>query len=196
MADVGGYRLSIKCIGVGSPTVILEAGLGSSSKTWEKVMPAVGRFTRVCSYDRPGQGKSDPAPRAIRRFGSHRYIELRTGQQIVQDLHTLLAKAGAAGPYVLVGHSLGGLYAILYANQYPKDIVGMVLVDSAHQDQVAREEALMTPEQAKHDHEGLEQNQEGIDIDGILAEVRATNWHSSIPLYVLVHGLQGSPSAN
>src|SRR6266480_1279976 len=118
LVDVGGYRLYVKCIGSGSPTVILEAGLGGGSDDWEKIMPDVGKFARVCSYDRPHEGKSDPIPRTLRRFGSHTYIELRAGQQIVQDLHTLLAKAGVSGPYVLVGHSLGGLYAILYANKY------------------------------------------------------------------------------
>jgi pimeloyl-ACP methyl ester carboxylesterase len=196
LVDIGGYRLYVKCIGAGTPTVILEAGLGSNSNTWDKVMPEVGTLTRVCSYDRPNEGKSDPAPRVIRRVGSQKFIELRTGQQIVQELHAVLAKAEVAGPYVLVGHSLGGLYAILYANQYPTDIVGMVLVDSAHPDQVAREEALMTPEQAKHNREGLAQNEEGVDIDEVLAEVRATHWRSNIPLYVLVHGLVKPPPSD
>ncbi len=195
LVDVGGYRLYIKCIGSGSPTVILEAGLGGDSSGWSKVMPDVGKFTRVCAYDRPSEGKSDPAPRPLRRFGSHTYIELRTGQQITQDLHTLLAKAVEAGPYVLVGHSLGGLYAILYANQYAKDIVGMVLVDASHPDQNARAAALTRPELAKRSHEGLMQNEEGADIDAIFAQVRAEHWRSNIPLYVLAQGLVRPPPA-
>ena len=155
---------------------------------WSKVMPDVGKFTRVCAYDRPSEGKSDPAPRPLRRFGSHTYIELRTGRQIVQDLHRLLAKAGEAGPYVLVGHSLGGLYAILYANQYPKDSVGMVLVDASHPDQDARAAALRGPELTKRNHDELMQNEEGADIDQLFAQVRAEHWHSNIPLYVLAKG--------
>ncbi len=193
LIDVGGYRLYVKCIGVGSPTVILEAGLGSSSKTWDLVMPEVSKRTRVCSYDRPGEGRGDPAPRPVRQIGSHKYIELRTGRQIVRDLHTLLANTDISAPYVLVGHSLGGLYAILYAHYYQNDIVGMVLVDSAHPDQVAREEALMTAQQARLGREELEQNEEGVDIGEVFAEVRATHWRSEIPLYVLVHGLVRPP---
>lgn len=193
LVDVGGYRLYLKCIGVGGPTVILEAGLGGSSKTWDKVVPVVSTLTRVCSYDRPNEGKSDPAPRAIRSIGSRQYIKLRRGREIVADLHTLLAKAAVDGPYVFVGHSIGGLYAILYANQHPTEIVGMVLVDASHPDQIAREEALMTPEQARHDHEGLQQNEEGVDIDEVFAEARASHWHSTIPLYVLVQGVVRPP---
>src|SRR5262245_11968113 len=101
LVDVGGYRLHLKCSGNGSPTVVLEAGLGGSSDDWGKVMPEVAKHTRVCAYDRPGRGNSDPAPRKQRRFGSHTYIELRTGQEVVRDLHSLLAKAGETGPYVI-----------------------------------------------------------------------------------------------
>ena len=100
----------------------------------------------------------------------------------------LLAKAGEPGPYVLVGHSFGGLYAILYAHQYTGNVVGMVLVDSSHEDQVARDKALLTPEQARHHHDGLVQNEEGVDMDQVLAQVRAAHWRTNIPLYVLARG--------
>lgn len=177
LVDIGGYQLHIKCLGNGSPTVILKAALASPSSDWDKVMPEVAKFTRVCSYDRAGIGKSGSAPN-----------KLRTGQQIVGDLRALLAKTGEVGPYVLVAHSFGGMYAILYASQYPNSIVGMVLVDSSHEEQTGRFEAIMTPEQVKQSRERRAKNAEGVDTDAIRAQVRAAHWRSGIPLYVLVHG--------
>jgi pimeloyl-ACP methyl ester carboxylesterase len=195
LVDVGGYQLYINCIGDGAQTVVLEAGLGGSSDGWVKVMPEVGKFTRVCSYDRPNEGTSDPAPRSLQHVGIRNYIELRTGQDIVRDLHTLLTNAGEEPPYVMVGHSIGGLYTILYASKYPKEVVGMVLEDSSHPDQLVRREAITGPERAKRDHEALMQNEEGVYADAILAEVRAKQWHSDIPLYVLASGLERQPPA-
>lgn len=121
--DVGGYRLHINCTGTGSPTVILDNGLGLPSSTWSLVQPQVAKFTRVCSYDRAGIGKSDPGPLP------------RTSQQIVTELHTLLNNAGIKGPYVMVGHSFGGINVRLYASEFPNEVVGMVLVDSSHENQ-------------------------------------------------------------
>jgi pimeloyl-ACP methyl ester carboxylesterase len=196
LIDVGGYRLHLKCIGTGNPTVILEAGQGGGSDDWDMVMPEVAKHTRVCAYDRAGRGTSDPARRKLRRFDSHTYIELRNGQEVVRDLHTLLAKAGEGGPYVIAAHSLGGLFAILYTHQYPKEIVGLVFVDISHPDQTARADALTTPEMARRRHDGLMQNREGVDIDEILAQVRALNWRTSVSLYVLARGATAPPSAD
>jgi len=123
LVDVGGYKLHINCMGQGSPTVILESGLAYPSSIWGWVQPEVAHATRVCAYDRAGVGWSDPGP------------EPRDGLQIARDLHTLLGKANVPGPYVLVGHSTGGLYVRVYAAQYPQDVVGMVLVDVEHPDQ-------------------------------------------------------------
>jgi len=123
LVDVGGYKLHINCMGQGSPTVILESGLANPSSIWGWVQPEVAHATRVCAYDRAGVGWSDPGP------------EPRDGLQIARDLHTLLGKANVPGPYVLVGHSTGGLYVRVYAAQYPQDVVGMVLVDVEHPDQ-------------------------------------------------------------
>jgi pimeloyl-ACP methyl ester carboxylesterase len=126
LVDVGGYRLHIHCSGPeatnGSPTVVMDAGIGECSLGWSLVQPAVAKFARVCVYDRAGLGWSDAARTA------------RTSQQIVKDVHALLANAGIKPPYVLVGHSFGGINARLYANQFPEEVTGIVLVDSAHED--------------------------------------------------------------
>jgi pimeloyl-ACP methyl ester carboxylesterase len=126
LIDVGGYRLHLSCTGTarpGSPTVILEAGYGNSSLAWSKVQPAVASFTRVCSYDRAGYGWSDNGPLPS------------TAGHMVTELHTLLTRAGVAGPYVLVGHSYGGLIMQLYTYTYPQQVAGLVLVESMHEDQ-------------------------------------------------------------
>jgi pimeloyl-ACP methyl ester carboxylesterase len=125
LVDIGGYRLHINCTGTGSPTVILDAGLGGTSLDWSNVQPAVARFTRVCSYDRAGYGWSESGPGP------------RTSQQIVKELHLLLAHAQINGPYVLVGHSVGGLNMRQYAYRYPAEVAGMVLLDSTNEHQFA-----------------------------------------------------------
>ena len=119
--DVGGYRLHIHCVGEGSPTVVLDAGLGGFSLDWSLVQPELAATTRVCAYDRAGYGWSDPSPDA------------RTPSQIADELHTLLVNAGIQGPYVLVGHSAAGKHVRLFANRYPQAVVGMVLIDARHE---------------------------------------------------------------
>jgi TolB protein len=132
--DVGGYALYLHCVGGGSPTVILEAGYDDVAETWSLVQPEVAKFTRVCSYDRAGLGQSDPGP------------EPRDSLQIVKELHALLVNAGIEGPYVVVGHSLGGMYMRLFADRYAEEVVGLVLVDSSHIDQFERNAAVLPPE--------------------------------------------------
>lgn len=117
LVDVGGYKLHLHCLGTGSPTVIAENGLGGSSPDWSLVQPAVSQTTRICSYDRAGAGWSEVGPGP------------RTSRQISAELHTLLTNARIAGPYVLVGHSAGGLHVQVYASQYPAEVAGLVLVD-------------------------------------------------------------------
>lgn len=117
LIDVGGYKLHIHCLGAGSPTVITESGLGGSSPDWSLVQPPVGESTRICSYDRAGSGWSEEGPTP------------RTSQQIATELHTLLINAEVPGPYVLVGHSAGGMHIQVYASQYPDEVAGLVLVD-------------------------------------------------------------------
>jgi len=115
--DVGGHRLHLDCTGSGGPTVVLMSGLGGSSAGWARIAPAVADTTRVCAYDRAGQGWSDAAAP-------------QNGVAAAADLHTLLARAGEHGPYVLVGHSIGGDYAMTYADRYPEQVAGMVLLDT------------------------------------------------------------------
>ena len=120
LIDVGGHRLHLNCTGSGSPTVVLEAGGGEMSSNLGWITPAVARNTRVCAYDRAGRGWSEPADTP------------QDATQIAADLHTLLQRGGVAGPYVLAGHSFGGLYALTYADRYPGEVAGMVLVDSTN----------------------------------------------------------------
>ena len=131
LVDVGGYQLHIYCLGTGSPTVVTENGLGGSAPDWSLVQPAVSQTTRICSYDRAGSGWSEVGPTP------------RTSRQISAELHTLLTKAGIAGPYVLVGHSAGGMHAQVYASEYPADVAGLVLVDPTPAQAIMR----FTPEQ-------------------------------------------------
>jgi pimeloyl-ACP methyl ester carboxylesterase len=123
MVDIGGYRLNINCTGVGTPTVILDSGLGEPALSWMGVQQGVERFTRVCSYDRAGYGHSDPGPYP------------RSSLQIARELHALLQKSQMPGPYVLVGHSFGGYNLRVYTDLYRNEVSGIVLVDSSHEDQ-------------------------------------------------------------
>lgn len=118
LIDVGGHRLYLNCTGSGSPTVVLEPGAGLMSSDLGWIAPAVARDTRVCVYDRAGRGWSDPTSTP------------QDGAQTATDLHTVLQRGNEPGPYVLAGHSFGGLYALTFAALYPEDVAGLVLVDS------------------------------------------------------------------
>jgi len=118
MVDVGGYRLHIHCTGTGSPTVVIESGWGDMSASWGWVQPEVAKTTRICTYDRAGMGWSESSPQP------------RTAREYAKELHTLLAKANEPGPYVLVGHSMGGFTVIVYAHDYPTEVSGLVLIDA------------------------------------------------------------------
>jgi pimeloyl-ACP methyl ester carboxylesterase len=118
LLDVGPYRLHLECTGSRGPTVVLEPGAGGSAASMGLITPAVARDSRVCVYDRAGRGWSDPAANPP------------DGAQIATDLHTLLRRAQVPGPYVLAGHSFGGLYVRSFAAIYPEEVAGLVLVDS------------------------------------------------------------------
>ncbi len=118
LVDVGGHRLHLSCSGSGSPTVVVEAGGGEMAANLGWITPAVGRDTTICVYDRAGRGWSEDAD------GPQDAVAIST------DLHTLLHRAGVAGPYVMAGHSFGGLYALTFAARHPDEVAGLVLLDS------------------------------------------------------------------
>jgi pimeloyl-ACP methyl ester carboxylesterase len=119
LVDIGGRRINLDCIGSGAPTVVLMAGISSWSPVWYKTQPVIAQKTRVCAFDRASFGFSDPAPRP------------QILSDTVNDLHAALEAASVPGPYVLVGHSLGGVEARLYAQRWPQDVAGMILVDTS-----------------------------------------------------------------
>jgi len=122
LISVGSRKLHIHCTGAGAPTVVVENGGAAFSFDWELVQPQVARFTRICTYDRAGYAWSDTGP------------EFDTFDQATHDLHVLLTNAGVHGPYVLVGHSLGGMLARFFQAKYRREVVGVVLVDSSHEE--------------------------------------------------------------
>ncbi len=120
LIDVGGFSLHLHCSGAGTPAVVLDAALGGSSVSWSWVQPEIARLTRVCSYDRAGYGWSDPGPLP------------RTAGRMAEELRTLLERGGVPPPFVLVGHSFGGLIMRIFAARYRDEVCGLVLVDAAH----------------------------------------------------------------
>src|SRR5919109_412897 len=118
LVNVGGHRLHINCTGSGSPTVVIEAGLGDWSTGWDFVQRGVAKTTQVCTYDRAGWGWSEAGPLP------------RDAAQFAKELHTLLQNANIPGPYVMVGHSLGGFGVRVFVHEYASDVAGVVLIDS------------------------------------------------------------------
>jgi len=162
--------------------------MGDDQYIWSLVWPDVAQFTRVCSYTRPQQWQvSQP----------------HTSEQIVDTLHAILDNEGIAGPYVLVGHSIGGFHVRVYTDRYPEEVAGMVLVDSSHEDQHERLQAVLPPtipadspimmEMAAWDNPEL--NPEGLDIQASAAQVRASRSLGDMPLVVLTHGRPHDPAA-
>lgn len=122
LVDLGGYSLHAQIMGMGDVTVVLDAGMGCFSLDWSLVQPEIAKFAHVISYDRAGYGWSDESPLQ------------RTSRNIVSELHHLLQQAKVPPPYILVGHSFGGVNMRLYASTYPEEVAGIVLVDSAHEE--------------------------------------------------------------
>jgi pimeloyl-ACP methyl ester carboxylesterase len=168
LVQVSGHSMHYECTGTGSPTVVLDAGSPETTAAWRWVQPAVARVTHVCSYDRDGLGQSAPAPR-----GTH-----RTGLTQARELHELLARAHVPGPYVVVGHSWGGLIAELFAHTYPRAVAGAVLLDATNF-------AYGLPPQRKL-------NPEGVDTQASAAELATVRSFGRTPLVVLGSKLNAS----
>lgn len=130
--EVNGHAMHLYCIGEGSPTVILEAGVGGNTLLWTYIQPAIAEVTRVCAYDRAGYGWSEANSNE------------RTTLNMAEELHILLAQAGIESPYILAGHSFGGIVIRTYASLYPDEVVGLVFIDAAHPNQFSSDHCLPT----------------------------------------------------
>jgi pimeloyl-ACP methyl ester carboxylesterase len=176
----GGRSLYLKCVGSGSPTILLEAGFGGTTNDWSAVQERLGRTARTCAYDRAGLGNSLAIP------GVH-----DAGDEIA-DLERLLEHARIAPPYVLVGHSYGGLLARLYARAHPGDTAGVVLVEAMGRDQDRRLErvwrALPASARAKLPEPTAEPVVDGVDIRASEALDAAGRALPSVPLAVITRG--------
>ncbi len=172
--------------GHGRPVVVLEAGLGDTISTWEKVQPEVARFACVVAYDRAGLGKSEPA-----------VVESRTTAQIARELHTALRKAKLRPPYVLVGHSMGGLHVRLFAHQFPEEVAGLVLVDPSAEDWNDLLKAQFPDEYAKMMAWRTRNHPEGMKKELAAWETSREQARGARPLpqvpVVLFTGLKGNP---
>ena len=125
LIDVGGFHLHLYCAGermTGKPIIILEGGLGAPSLMWSAAQPEIARQTRVCSYDRAGYAWSESSPNP------------RTALQVTRELHTLLERAGEKPPYIMVGHSFGGIVIRIFTAEYPDEVSGLILADARHED--------------------------------------------------------------
>jgi pimeloyl-ACP methyl ester carboxylesterase len=162
---VAGHRMYYECRGTGSPTVVLDAGSPDTSATWRWVQPQIARVTRACAYDRAGLGQSAAAP-AVRR----------TATTQVEELHLLLKAAGLPPPYIVIGHSWGGLLARLFAHAYPRETAGAVLVDATTFPYVTPAIAARLPRKT---------TREGINIAATIAESDAVTTLGDLPLIVL-----------
>ena len=220
LVDIGGRRLYLECRGTGSPTVVLEAGGFARGDIWSAdwqatagsrtmVLPGVAGFTRVCAYDRPGTvgevvPNLDPSGPSFLPSRSDPVPMPRTARDTVPDLHALLQAANVPGPYVLVGHSIGGVFVRLYASAYPDEVVGLVLVDSTPEDVWERFRAALTPtqwaafERLQFSMERQDEypDFERLDLQAIVAQmrqVRAATPLRPMPLAVLAHGRPFDP---
>jgi len=191
MVDIGGRRLAVVSAGSGTPTVILETGLGAESAEWAVVQKDVAAIAQVLRYDRAGRGASDPVLAPVPR----------TADEILDDLRALLRRAEIEPPYVLVGHSFGGLLMRLFAHHHPGDVAGLVLVDSMHEDQFDILGPMLPPPAAGEPAELTRFRQfsqggwrdpaatpEGIDFVKTIEQARAVRSLGNIPVHIIIAG--------
>lgn len=184
--DINGRCLALNRQGSGTSTVVLETGLGAESDEWETVQHGVAQFAQVYRYDRANRGRSDPAPKP------------RSAQDAVNDLHNLVQSAAIPTPFVLVGHSLGGLIVRMYAYQHPQDVAALVLVDPMHNDQFEQISSLLPPPFAEEpaaltnfrkfwttDWRDPAKNIEGMDLVLSQAQARSIDTLGHLPLVLL-----------
>src|SRR5262249_10469199 len=187
--EAGGHHLRMLVAGNGNPTVVLESGLGDTLESWAKMQPEVAKFSQVVANDRAGLGQSESSPKP------------RTARQIATELHTALRNADLAPPYVLVGHSAGGLYIRVFASMYPNEVAGMVFVDPTPEEFFERLKAIQSPEEQKkfeekkQDYaakasEGRRAEWTSLDID--LKEARTAIPLPNVPL-ILLTGMGAEP---
>jgi pimeloyl-ACP methyl ester carboxylesterase len=171
MINIGDRRLSVYCDGQAgrSPTVVLIPAGGRTAKDWASIQPAVSSFTRVCSYDHANFGASDKAP-----------AKLQSVDEVVDDLHAWLKASGEKGPFILVSHSISGLYARRFVTRYPREVGGLVFVDSSHEEQALRLHEL---------------DPQGPGLDDVTARLgfyvkpgERLEWRTELPLIVLGRG--------
>jgi len=174
LVDVGGHRLRLERMGRGTPTVVFEAGLAQPRTSWGRVPNDVAEFAQVVIYDRANLGDSDEIN------------QQRTSKQIVAELRALLNATGVEAPYLLVGHSFGGLNARLFASQFPDEVAGIVLVDASHENEYGRYAELLSEPQRtdylKHEGGG---NYERIDLLASAEEIRVAAPLKPLPLVVV-----------
>ena len=171
LISIGDRRLSMDCGGEAgrSATVVLIAGGGRTATDWEKVQPEVSGFARVCSYDRAGFGESDKAAE-----------KLQSVDEVVDDLHGLLKASGEKGPFILVGHSIAGVYARSFETRFPREVAGLVFVDSSHEEQALRLHQL--------DPNGPGLSEQTARLGFFVKPGEHLEWRTEKPLIVLGHG--------
>jgi pimeloyl-ACP methyl ester carboxylesterase len=180
LVEIGGGRsLYLSCVGSGSPTVVLEAGFGTDTFAWRDVQPEIGRSTRTCAYDRAGDGNSVAPP------------GVRDARDEVADLRRLLGRARIDPPYVLAGHSYGGVLARVYAQLYPTETAGLVLIDTMGRDGRRRQLAIWPKSQAPEIRDQVASTvMGGVDLAAGEALASRVTTLGDMPLDVITAGRQ------